>query len=70
MVESTISSTFEGWTGETIFELDNGQIWRQSSYAYLYHYAYRPNVCIYPDGIYWRMKVEGVDQIITVERIQ
>ena len=36
-LESRINGDFEGWTGETIFELDNGQVWKQASYAYNYY---------------------------------
>ncbi|HHT9138744.1 MAG TPA: hypothetical protein ACFYEK_16055 [Candidatus Wunengus sp. YC60] len=42
VIESHIEGDFEGWEGETIFKLDNGQIWQQSSYDYTYHYAYHP----------------------------
>lgn len=34
VIESRIEGEFEGWDGDTIFELENGQIWQQSSYAY------------------------------------
>jgi hypothetical protein len=46
-IESEINGTFEGWTGSTLFELTNGQIWQQARYDYEYHYAYRPDVIIY-----------------------
>lgn len=69
-VESRIEGTFEGWDGDTLFQLENGQVWQQSSYAYLYHYAYNPNVCIYDDNGEWKMKVEDVDEVITVERLK
>jgi hypothetical protein len=65
-----IDGTFEGWDGETIFKLTNGQIWQQASYAYTYHYAYRPDVLIYKDGSVYKMKVEGVDKAITVKRLK
>jgi hypothetical protein len=42
VIESRIDGEFEGWEGDTIFKLENGQIWQQSSYAYTYHYSYRP----------------------------
>lgn len=69
-VKSCISSDFDGWDGDTIFELCNGQIWQQSSYAYTYHYAYRPDVIIYWNGYQYRMKVDGIDDTIAVVRIQ
>ncbi|MDB5223993.1 MAG: hypothetical protein JWN83_2660 [Chitinophagaceae bacterium] len=70
VLESTIDGEFKGWDGSTIFKLTNGQIWQQSEYAYIYHYAYRPAVTIYQskDGI--KMKVEDVDEIIAVKKIK
>ena len=72
VIESRIDGTFEGWDGETVFKLVNGQIWQQSSYAYTYHYhyAYRPEVLIYKTNGRYKMKVEGVDKTIYVERIK
>jgi hypothetical protein len=69
-IETQISDTFEGWDGETIFKLSNGQIWQQAAYAYTYHYAYRPKVLIYLSGSVYRMKVEGVDSTIPVRRLK
>jgi hypothetical protein len=70
VIHSYIDGAFEGWEGETIFKLDNGQIWQQSSYAYMYHYAYRPEIMIFNDGGTWKMKVEDVDEIIYVIRLK
>ncbi len=69
-IESTISGTFEGWDGETVFVLDNGQIWQQSSYAYMYHYAYRPSVLIYKTSGGYKLRLEGVDETIFVKRLK
>lgn len=69
-IESRIDGTFEGWSGETIFKLTNGQIWQQSSYAYAYHYAYRPEVIIFASGGGCKMKVDGVSDSIAVRRLK
>lgn len=69
-IDSKIDGEFTGWTGKTIFELANGQIWQQSSYAYTYHYAYNPKVLIYKDGLVYKMKVDGVDSTIQVKQIK
>jgi hypothetical protein len=69
-IESQIEGTFNGWSGDTIFKLNNGQIWQQASYAYTHHYAYRPEVVIYKTGSGYKMKVEGVDDTINVKRIK
>jgi hypothetical protein len=70
VIETCIDDDFEGWDGETIFKLCNGQIWQQSEYAYTYHYAYRPDVIIYKSGSGYRLKVEGVAETIGIVRIK
>lgn len=70
VIESYIDGDFEGWEGETIFKLDNGQIWQQASYAYTYHYAYHPKVMIYKSGGQYKMKVEDVEDTISVRRLK
>ena len=69
-IESTISGDFEGWSGETIFKLDNGQIWEQAEYSYTYSYAYRPDVTIVPTAAGCKMKVEDEDEMLIVRRIK
>lgn len=70
VIESRIDGTFEGWDGDTVFKLINGQIWQQTQYSYTYHYAYRPEVLIYRSGSGYKMKVDGVNQEIGVKRIK
>ena len=67
---SQIDGEFTGWEGETIFKLYNGQIWQQTSYSYTYHYAYNPDVTIYPSKGSCKMKVDGVKDAITVQRLR
>jgi hypothetical protein len=69
-VESTIEGDFNGWDGETIFKLDNGEIWEQEEYDYFYSYSYRPDVTIYQTDSGCRMKVADVDETILVRRIK
>jgi hypothetical protein len=45
-IESAITGEIKGWDGETIFKLDNGQIWQQAEYDYTYFYEYHPDVTI------------------------
>jgi len=70
VIETCIEDEFEGWEGETIFKLCNGQIWQQSEYAYMYHYAYRPDVVIYRTSSGYRMRVDDVSETIGVKRIK
>ena len=70
VIESYIDGTFEGWDGETIFKLVNGQIWQQAAYSYTYHYAYRPEVLIMKTAGGYKMKVEDVEETIYVRRLK
>jgi hypothetical protein len=69
-IESNISGDFNGWEGETVFKLDNGQIWEQAEYDYTYSYSYRPDVTIYQVSGGCRMKVEDEEETILVRRIK
>lgn len=69
VIETRIDGEFEGWEGETVFKMTNGQIWQQSSYAYMYHYAYSPKVIIYKTSSDYVMKVEGVDETINIVQL-
>lgn len=70
IIESYIDGTFEGWDGDTLFKLRNGQIWEQASYSYTYHYAYSPEVLIYSTAGGYKMVVEGVSETIYVRRLK
>lgn len=70
VIESHVDGEFEGWEGETVVKLMNGQIWVQTEYYYHYHYAYMPDVLIYQSGGGWKMKVEGIDKAVRVERLR
>lgn len=70
VIESRIDGEFTGWEGETIFKLQNGQIWQQSSYNYMYKYIYNPDVVIYRSGSGYKMRVDRVDREIAVRRLK
>jgi hypothetical protein len=70
VIESKVDGAFEGWDGETIVKLINGQIWKQTEYHYHYHYAYMPDVLIYNSGGGYKMQVEGVNRPVGVERLR
>ena len=68
VIEDTIVSEFTGWSGDTVFELNNGQVWEQDEYSYRYHHAFRPTAIIYYAGWGYRMIVEG--EAIRVRKIK
>lgn len=59
IIKATIVNDFNGWSGDTLFELDNGQIWKQDEYDYDYNYSYRPDALIYSAGYGHKIMVEG-----------
>jgi hypothetical protein len=70
VIETRIDGEFAGWEGETIFKLQNGQIWQQASYAYTYSYKYSPPVLIFRTGAGYEMQVDGIDSRIRVRRLR
>lgn len=68
ITESRIDGEFKGWDGETIFKLQNGEIWQQAAYGYKINFANSPRVSIYQSGGVFRMKVEGIEEDIAVRR--
>lgn len=70
IIETQIDGDFDGWEGETIIKLINGQIWQQIEYYYEYSYAYMPDVLIYKTGSRYKMKVDGIDESVEVSRLK
>jgi len=67
--ESKLVDESNGFDGETVFELDNGQKWKQVEYYYRYRYKYRPKVQIFRDGGRYLLKIEGIDKLVRVQQI-
>ena len=71
VIESAIDGTFEGWSGDTVFPLRNGQKWQQASYAYWYHYTYCPEIIIYETGDGYVLRLADDDSnVIRVRRVR
>jgi len=70
VIETQVDGEFNGWEGETIVKLMNGQIWQQTEYHYHYHYAYMPKVLVYRSAGGFKMKVDGVEKAVGVERLR
>jgi S1-C subfamily serine protease len=70
VIESQIDGDFEGWEGETIVKLTNGQIWQQTEYYYHYRYAFMPTVLVYPSAGGYKMKVDGIDRAVGVTQLK
>ena len=68
--ESKVEGEFSGWAGETMVKLLNGEVWRQVENYYHYYYAYMPKVLVYRTADGYKMKVDGVDKAVGVERVR
>ena len=71
-INSKIIGTFSGWDGQSVFELENGQIWAQVSKAKWHTKEIENPVVIIEPGMFrsWRLRVEGFDEDCKVKRIQ
>lgn len=58
--DTCIADEFEGWDGDTIYELDDGSRWELASYTYSYSYSYRPKAIIWKDGGRFYLEVAGM----------
>ena len=70
VIESKIDGDSEGFEGDTIFKLMNGQIWQQIDGKYKYKYKFMPKVTIISSGNSGKMSIEGIDTTIRVMRIR
>jgi len=74
-IEARLLGDFNGWSGKTIFRLDNGQIWRQANNR-MGNYTPRepllePKITITKSSLgSYKMKVEGIKRIVLVKRIK
>jgi hypothetical protein len=70
-IRSRIAGAFEGWSGNTLFRLENGQVWQQRLRGRWRHSADSPQVMIRKNLLgYWEMRVPGTGKQIGVRRIE
>ncbi|MFT4767253.1 MAG: hypothetical protein ACI8RN_000378 [Glaciecola sp.] len=71
-VESSITGEFSGWTGKTVFRLENGQVWEQRlSGRYPYRGPANPKVVISKNFMgFYKMTLVDVDRSIGVSRVR
>lgn len=70
VIESRIEGDFNGWDGDTIFRLTNGQIWQQASVSVFVAVRVQPKVTIYRSEGGYLMKVEGIERTLRVRRLR
>lgn len=67
-IQTQIDGSFDGWVGDTVFRLKNGQIWQQVSPSAKYYTAQSPTVTITRTP--FLLHVDGVAVDIEVQRIR
>lgn len=70
-IRSRIDGKFTGWSGRTVFQLQNGMVWRQAERDnFRIAEVENPEVEIRPGALgTWRLSVEGYGSNVLVERI-
>lgn len=70
-VSARIVGRFEGWRGETVFELDNGQVWKQRLKGRHDANLESPEVLITRNWLgHYRMQIVASGRSVGVERIK
>ncbi|MDX1572086.1 MAG: hypothetical protein R3200_16500 [Xanthomonadales bacterium] len=71
VIESRLIGKFNGWSGRTLFKLENGQVWQQIGGGSYYASADSPAVRIEPKMFgSWKLYVEGIGRSVKVKRIK
>lgn len=69
-IESRIIGEFHGWTGDTVFKLENGQVWKQAGPGFFETDLKNPKVTIKKLLIGYVLLVDGYAKEVFVRRIQ
>lgn len=70
-IRAGVRGGFQGWSGDTVFELDNGQVWQQSA-AGRYEYSGEDRPVIITRGFLgsFSLQAEGLNRTVRVKRIK
>lgn len=69
--EARLTGDFTGWTGKTMFKLDNGQVWRQRSSANYRHRGRDRRVTFKKNWMGgWEMTVVSSGKTVLVRKVQ
>ncbi len=70
-IESRYDGSFTGWSGKTLFRLENGQVWKQAQNGRVSYRAERPVITIKRAAFgSFRLHVEGLNRSIRVKRVK
>ncbi|NGP52963.1 hypothetical protein [Thioalkalivibrio sp. XN8] len=70
-IKAGVVGGFQGWTGDTVFELDNGQVWQQTGTG-RYEYSGQDRAVIITRGFLgsFSLQPEGLNRTVRVQRIK
>lgn len=69
-IRTRIAGEFHGWDGDTLFRLENGQVWKQRLPGKWYYRANAPEVELSKNLMgYWMLRVVDADRAVGVTRI-
>jgi len=71
-INSSLVGEFKGWRGNTVFTLENGQVWQQSDNKEMYaKKLVNPAVRLTHSSLAgWRMQVDGYSSWVKVKRVK
>ena len=62
---------FNGWSGDTLFRLENGQVWKQRLPGQWHYRAHAPEVELRKNLMgYWMLRVLAADRAVGVTRVE
>lgn len=70
VIESNIDGEWNGWDGDTVVKLTNGQIWEQSDSHLSLSLGFRNNVLLFQKSGIWYMQVEDEGEAVAVTRLK
>jgi len=68
-IETHIVGTFKGWYGNTVFKLENGQVWEQSGAGYFEAHLENPQVVIKKLAFGYLLTLPGQGATVFVRRL-
>jgi hypothetical protein len=70
-IRTRIVGEFRGWDGNTVFRLENGQVWKQRLPGQWYHRANAPEVELSKNMMgFWMLRVVSADRAVGVTRVE
>lgn len=70
-LRTRIVGEFNGWHGDTLFRLENGQVWKQRLPGQWHYRAHAPEVELRKNFMgYWMLRVLATDRAVGVTRVE